>query len=238
MRRIVALNIRSGGGTRAVRLCRYLNTLDPDTVLLTEWRDNASARAFASWAENRGMSHVGLTDGRTANGVLLASSDPFAIESTTPAAEGPGCLMLARFQHVTLLACYFPQLNAKAAFFGRCLELAAQHRAAPFVLAGDLNTGNQLADRSEGAGKYYCSDHFDRLTSEGELSDLRRLTNGANREWTWHSTKGNGFRIDHAFGNGAFVAATTPICTYDHRARETALTDHSAVVVRIGDVAK
>jgi exodeoxyribonuclease III len=238
MRCIVSLNIRSGGGTRAARLCRYLDQLDPDTVLLAEWRDNVSGRAFANWAEDRGMSHAGLTDGCTANGVFLASSDPFAIESATPSAQGPGCLMLARFRHVTLLACYFPQLHAKAAFFGRCFELARQHRAAAFILAGDLNTGNQLADRSEGAGKYYCSDHFDRLTSEGELSDLWRLTNGASREWTWHSTKGNRFRIDHAFGNGAFVAATAPICTYDHRARETGLTDHSAVVVRIGDVAE
>jgi hypothetical protein len=58
-------------------------------------------------------------------------------------------------------------------------------------------------------------------------------------EWTWHSTKGNSFRIDHAFGNGAFVAATAPMCSYDHyhRGRETGLADHSAVMVRIGDVA-
>jgi hypothetical protein len=144
MRCIVSLNIRSGGGTRAARLCRYLDQLDPDTVLLAEWRDNVSGRAFANWAEDRGMSHAGLTDGCTANGVFLASSDPFAIESATPSAQGPGCLMLARFRHVTLLACYFPQLHAKAAFFGRCFELARQHRAAAFILAGDLNTGNSL----------------------------------------------------------------------------------------------
>jgi len=237
MRRIVALNIRSGGGTRAARLCSYLDSLNPDTVLLAEWRDNVSGRAFANWAEHRGMSHAGLTDGCTANGVFVASSDPFAVVSETPCVQDPGCLMLAQFQRLTLLACYFPQLSAKAAFFGRCLELASQHRAAPFFLAGDLNTGNQFADRSEGAGKYYCSDHFDRLASEGELSDLWRLTNGASCEWTWHSTKGMAFGSTHAFGNGAFVAATSPICTYDHHARDTGLTDHSAVVVRLGDVA-
>jgi len=47
MRCIVALNIRSGAGTRAARLCSYLDSLDPDTVLLTEWRDNASGRSFS-----------------------------------------------------------------------------------------------------------------------------------------------------------------------------------------------
>ena len=236
MRSFVSLNIRSGGGTRAARLCSYLDSLHPDTVLLRMARQREWAR-FANWAEDRGMSHAGLTDGHTANRVFLASSNPFAIESAAPAVQGPGCLMLVRFRHVTLLACYFPQLNAKAVFFGRCLELARQHRAATFVLAGDLNTGDQLSDRSEKAGEFCCSDHFDRLTSEGELSDLWRLTNGASPEWTWHSTKGNGFRIDHAFGNGAFVAATAPTCTYDHLARETGLTDHSAVVVRINDIA-
>jgi exonuclease III len=183
------------------------------------------------------MSHAALTDGCTPNGVFLASLDPFVTESATPTAQSAGSLMLARFRRVTLLACYFPPLKAKAVFFDRCLELAAQHQAASFVLAGDLNTGNQLADRSEGAGKYYCSGHFDRLISAGRLSDLWRLTNGACREWTWLSPqKRNGFRIDQAFGNEAFVVAATPICTYDHRTRETGLTDHSAVVVRISDL--
>jgi exonuclease III len=238
MRCIISLNIRAGGGARTARLCSYLDSLDPDTVLLSEWRDNEGGRSLVSWAEGRGMSHAALTDGCTANGVFLASLDPFVTESATPAAQSAGCLMLARFRCVTLLACYFPQLKAKAAFFDRCLELASQHQAAPFVLAGDLNTGNQLADRSEGAGKYHCSDHFDRLTSAGGLSDLWRLTNGASREWTWLSSqKKNGFRIDHAFGNDAFVTVAAPMCTYDHRARETGLTDHSAVVIRASDAA-
>jgi len=233
MRCVVALNVRSGAGTRAIRLLSYLDTLNPDTVLLTEWRDNAAAPTFANWAAGRGMVHATLTDGHTANGVFLASLDHFVIESATPPGQGAGCLMLARFRRVTLLACYFPQLKAKAAFFDRCLELARGHQAAPFLLSGDLNTGNQLADRSEGAGKYYCSDHFDRLTSSGELQDLWRLTNGVNRERTWLSPqKKNGFRIDHAFGNQAFVAAAGPVCTYDHSPRESRLTDHSAVVVR------
>jgi len=238
MRSIVALNIRAGARTHAADLCRYLDSLHPDTVLLTEWRDNAGGRTFVSWAEGRDMGYASTTGGCTPNGVFLASLDPFVTESATPTAQSAGCLMLARFPCVTLLACYFPQLKAKALFFERCLELAAQHQAASFVLAGDLNTGNQLADRSEGAGKYYCSDHFDRLTWAGGLSDLWRLTNGDCREWTWLSPqKKNGFRIDHAFGNGAFVAAAAPICTYDHRACETGLTDHSAVVVQISDAA-
>jgi len=68
MRCIVALNIRAGARTHAADLCRYLDSLHPDTVLLTEWRDNAGGRTFVSWAERRGMSYASLTDGCTPNG--------------------------------------------------------------------------------------------------------------------------------------------------------------------------
>ena len=74
------------------------------------------------------MGHAALTDGGTANGVFLASLDHFVTESATPVGQGAGCLMLARFRRMTPLACYFPQLKAKAAFFDRCLELAASIR--------------------------------------------------------------------------------------------------------------
>jgi exonuclease III len=237
MRCVVALNIQSGARSpRAERLCCYLDSLDPDTVILTEWRANASGQTFAEWAKARKMIHQkSLNDGCTANGVFLASKDRFDPESATPAGQGSGCLLLARFQQLMLLACYFPQfphVQLKAAFFHQCLELARLYQVVPFVLAGDLNTGNQIADRSsKKAGKFHCSANFDRLSSDGGLSDLWRCTNGAAREWSWCS-RANGFRIDHAFGNALFVRAS-PVCTYDHRPRLARLTDQSAVVLRM-----
>jgi exonuclease III len=142
--------------------------------------------------------------------------------------------MLARFSDMNLLACYFPQQLAKAPFFRRCLELTSQHQAVRFLLTGDLNTGNQLLDRGEGAGKFYCADLFDQLETVGGLTDLWRSTHGTGcREWTWFSPKKlNGFRIDHAFGNAKFVESR-PSCGYDHGARETRLTDHTALVIKI-----
>src|SRR6516165_9573507 len=110
------------------------------------------------------MSHAALTDGYTTNGVFLASLDPFATESATPIGRAAGCLILARLQRTMLMACYFPQLTAKAVLRSM-LGVGPRASSCPFVLVGDLNTGNQLADRSEGAGKYYCAAHFDRLVS-------------------------------------------------------------------------
>jgi hypothetical protein len=96
MRCIVALKVRSGV-ERAPPAFAAISTTS--IRRLSCWRngDNMSGRAFATWAEGRGMSHAALTDGRTANGVFLASSDPFAMVSATPSVEDPGCLMLAQF---------------------------------------------------------------------------------------------------------------------------------------------
>jgi len=61
--------------------------------------------------------------------------------------------------------------------------------------------------------------------------DLWRRTQGPHaREWTW-MTKANGFRLDHAFGNSAFVAAFDPSCRYDHSPRENGFSDHSALLI-------
>jgi len=91
----------------------------------------------------------------------------------------------------------------------------------PLLIVGDLNTGNQMSDKTPAGTKYDCSEHFDRLSQREGLVDLWRRSNGADvREWTWYSTARNGFRLDHAFGNRVFVDLFGPSCRYDHRPRE------------------
>ncbi len=230
-RRILVLNIRGGGGSRAERLCAYLDAHDPETVVLTEWRNGAGGAGFANWAIGRGMRHAGLTDGGTANGVFVASKHGFRTASATPTGQGAGVLMLARFAGVSLLACYFPLLGEKAVFFDRCAQEVHRHAARPFLLLGDLNTGNRTTDRSEHAVKYTCAAGFEGLCAPDRLVDLWRPSHGDAREWTWLSHRGNGFRIDHALANARYVCGFAPSCRYDHSPRTTGLTDHSAVLV-------
>jgi len=233
VRRIVALNVRGGGGTRVDRLCRYLDTHDPHTVVITEWRDNATGRLFEAWAKAQAMHHVGLADGGTANGVFIASRAEFLAESVTPVGCGAGTLMQARFAEFTILGCYFPQLEEKAVFFDRCSQVIATHRGKPLALIGDLNTGSQITDRSEKGVRYSCAEGFDRLCRLDGLIDLWRNTHTDAREWSWLSNRGNGFRIDHALANAEFLERSVPVCTYDHSTRTTGLTDHSALIVEI-----
>ena len=229
---ILSLNIRAGGGVRAPNLVRYLDQHNPSTIVLTEWRANEAGCCFAAWARSRGMQTAHQNDAGTANGILVASTHSFTAEPVTPTGCGSGSLMLARFAGFDLLACYYPQRHAKRAFFARCARLSLQGGPRPFLMLGDLNTGNQDLDRSEGAGRFFCASDFDELTTCYGLSDLWRQCNGPTaREWTWLSRTRNGFRIDHAFANEAFVATTGATCRYDHRPRTENWTDHSALIL-------
>jgi len=227
--KLLSLNVRNGGGTRVAAICQFLGSHKPDVIVLTEWREGTSGRNFMEWINSQGLLHnATLNDGSTANGVCLAARIPFQIGTMTPHDSTPGVLMLACFQSWTLLASYFPQ---RARFFTACAEIAAAHAATPFVIVGDLNTGNQLVDKSAGGAPYFCAEGFDALTSRASLVDLWRRTNGTDaREWTWLSNQ-NGFRIDHAFGNEPVVRLVQPSCIYDHRPREENITDHSALII-------
>jgi exodeoxyribonuclease-3 len=140
-------------------------------------------------------------------------------------------ILRAAFGDWTMLACYFPQGEAKRRYFDVCCDVARACSGHPLLVLGDLNTGNQLADRTPGGVNYACADRFDRLSSSAGLIDFWRLTNGPHaREWTWRTSK-NGFRIDHAFGNGEFVQRYRPAGHYDHAPREARFSDHSALLV-------
>jgi hypothetical protein len=75
-----------------------------------------------------------------------------------------------------------------------------------------------------------------RINSLVFTNNLVSLTYGvcamaSGRDWTWRSAK-NGFRIDHAFGNQAFLHRYPNFhCEIDHEPRLARLTDHSAIIV-------
>jgi len=235
VKRLVCLNLRAGGGGRAEALCDYLASLAPDLVVLTEWRAGPAGEMFRAWAEARGLRHATLNDGGTANGVLIAARAPFKVTSVTPRTGATGAIALARFAELSVLGCYFPSMKEKAPFFDAAIATALGHKRRAFLLLGDLNTGNQHADREPAGVRYNCADQFDAFTTDCRLTDLWRASNGQAREWSWLSHRRNGFRLDHAFANRAFVKAHVPHCVYDHTPRLTGLSDHSAVVIDLSE---
>ena len=110
----------------------------------------------------------------------------FQSSSVTPGAETAGTLLRVALGGWTMLACYFPLGEAKARYFQTCSNVAKAVGASPFLMVGDLNTGNQLADKTLDGARYACADRFDHLSVGDGLVDLWRRTQGSGaREWTW-----------------------------------------------------
>jgi exonuclease III len=231
--RIISLNIQQGGGKRIASLADWLTTKNPSVVVLPEWRNNVGGQRIRKQLADSGFHTVAAARATSkSNSVLLAATDLIeSLEVTPPCATVGDLIIIKLIQGVQILGCYFPQRLAKAPFFEQCIQVAKKRSDVPLVMIGDLNTGRNDLD-IEGTGtRFHCADLFQALNSDAGLLDLWRVRHGEQREWTWRSPT-NGFRIDHVFGNKAFVNCfPTFRCVIDHAPRLSKLTDHSAVML-------
>jgi exodeoxyribonuclease III len=226
--KVVTLNIRHGGGKRAAALVRWLLAANGDVLVLTEWKSSGPGREISEALVHQDY-YVNSFANEGANGILVASRSPISSTDAAPAGHSRGSLRLVTVEGspIRILAAYFPQSYAKAAFFASSMRLANEYAGVPFLLIGDLNTGDNSIDRTMNGVPFHCADDFQALSAAG-LRDLWREQHGEDaREFSWSSPK-NSFRIDHAFGSAALRAAD---CRYDREPRDCRITDHSALIV-------
>lgn len=218
--RIAALNIQHGGGARTQAITDYLNTLEADCVVLSEYRldDNGLASQLATLGYTH--QHTGAQYPKE-NSVLIASRLPFVAGNATQR------IAAVTIQDLNLLGVYFPQGDEKRPVFREIREkVPAESKT---LVIGDFNTGKPFIDES--GNTFVCVDEFEALEQHG-LIDAWRSRKPESREFTWYSNKGNGFRIDHAF---CTKSVNDQICLveYLHYPREQKVADHSALIVEL-----
>ena len=98
------------------------------------------------------------------------------------------------------------------------------------LAVGDFNTCRPYLDE---AGAIDRTAHYMDKLDEIAFCDLWRRRNPELREYSWFSTRGNGFRIDHAFLSDA-LAARAGIIRYSHDERLAGLSDHSPLILDLG----
>ena len=229
--RIVALNIRHGGGPRILPIVEYLKSKDPDVVVVSEFRENSNAIVL-----RRAMLDCGLDSFAAATTKLRENSVGVFARSQFQAKTFPELgikhthrVIAAQFSSLTIYGVYFPQQQAKAEVFDFFLGGVPSVQSEPQLVVGDFNTGLHGID--EAGETFYCADKMLALTNQGFI-DCWRSRNPEERVFTWYTTGGNGFRIDHAFATAAVNDRIKEI-GYDHTPRETACTDHSALVIDV-----
>lgn len=240
--RIVAWNIRAGGGARVTAIARQLARWTPDVVALSEFRGTPPSRTLATALAATGLLHQVTTADAAApgtNALLIAARWPLRRVRLRQAPAEPSRWLAARVDAPLPLvvgAMHVPNrvTGRKYPFLDAVLACARRWRLGPALLVGDTNSGRRGLDEEVPAFNAREEAWIDDLATCGWLDAFRHL-NLATRTYTWYSPNGrNGFRLDQAFVNAALLAhlgAVAYVWGGSRRERRDALSDHAALLV-------
>jgi exonuclease III len=245
--RIVAWNIRAGGGRRVGRIARQLARWAPDVVALSEFRATPPSGALARALAAHGLVHQLTTaDARAPgrNALLVAARWPVRRVRLGAAPRDRSRWLLAVVEApvpLVLGAMHVPNRvgGRKYPFLDAVLACARRWRRGPALLVGDTNCGRRTVDEEVPAFNAREEGWIDALAACGWHDAFRHLRADA-RVYTWYSPNGHhGFRIDQAFVNAALLAHLKDAAHVwggaSRRGRRDAMSDHAALLVDLAD---
>ena len=227
--RLLAWNIRQGGGTRLTAIAEALARHDPDILVLSEYRGGDAGLRLVEALARLGYRHASLpVPPPGLNGVLIAARVRFhAYGAVCAELPEPYKLVRADFPGFRLCGVYMPNLKAKIPYWDALLTALGAESGAAALAIGDFNTCRAYVDE---AGTFdRLAYYMDRIEEIG-FCDLWRRRYPEGREYSWYSTRGNGFRIDHAFLSPALADNAHDI-RYSHDERLSGLSDHSPLIL-------
>jgi exodeoxyribonuclease-3 len=231
--KLLAWNIRHGGGSRAAAIANAILSHSVDVALLSEFR-RQSRQSLEPQLEDAGLKLVAPDALNSINHVAMFSKTTCALNTPSPDI-GHRWVEAVPTNGITIVGLHIPGSTdrkagfSKAGYWDKVLRLAANNITGDAIIVGDLNTGLHRIDE---AGKTFtCERAFKALGDLGFVDAWRHCNPGAN-DRTWYSAKGNGFRLDHAFISPSLVPRLAS-CRYSHSERESGLSDHSPLLLEI-----
>lgn len=250
--RILHWNILHGGGSRRMpEIVLSLLAHAPDVVVLTEYRVTIGGQIRGVLADH-GLTHQLCTEpAKGKNGVLIAARAPLA---WIPPPDGLPKPLHARWLDAAvatsegglfLTGVHIPddsRPSPKAAFWRQMLAVAEVRQKERHLFIGDFNTGRHRLD--ELGSSFGCTSLLGAVCTLG-YADAYRHFHPDRREWTWipptpdsakpsntgtFAPPASGFRIDSALVSEPLVCRLRA-AFYSHSERETAVSDHSAMIV-------
>jgi exodeoxyribonuclease-3 len=240
--RIVAWNIRAGGGQRVEAIARQLDRWAPDVVALSEFRATGPSLALGDALGRAGLRHQLSTAHRAAptrNALLVAARWPVRRRRLGAGPSEPGRWLVAEVAApapVVVGAMHVPNRvsGRKYPFLDAALGCARNWRLGPALLVGDTNSGRRGLDEEVPVFSAREEGWIDGLAGCGWTDAFRHL-HGDARAYTWYSPNGgNGFRIDQAFVNARLLPrlrGVSYVWAGATRRRRHALSDHAALLV-------
>ncbi len=254
--RLVAWNIRAGGGRRVEGIADQIEAWGADIAVLLEARGTPPGRRLGELLRERGLEHWRTTASPltpAVNAVAVASRWPVRPMRLRRAPAEP-----LRWLPVRILAPseaggpfalgamhvpnYVPTRERKFAFLAALHALARGWRSGPALFIGDTNTGRAFLDEET---PVFDAHHDGWMVSMEQAGwpDAFRARNPELREFTWYSPNGgNGFRLDQAFINRHLFPRVVDVRHEWGRdpaapRRRDALSDHAALILDLDEPA-
>jgi len=227
--RLLAWNIRQGGGARLPAICGALARHDADVLVISEYCGGDSALRLCEALERLGYAHkTALRPPPGKTGVLVAARRRIRSHAVLDAAlPEPYRLVHVEIGRLSLCGVYMPNLLAKVPYWEAVIAELLRRIGDDALAIGDFNTCRAYVDEPGAIDK--CAYFMDRVAELG-FCDLWRHRYPEGREFSWYSHRGNGFRIDHAFLSPSLAKRTGPV-RYSHDERLAGLSDHSVLVL-------
>ena len=237
--RIVAWNIRAGGGARIDSIADHLRRWRPDIAVLSEFRGTAPSTTLATGLAAHGLIHQRSTVSRAhppANALLVASRFRLRALPCRGAPDHPcrwlGVRVMAP-RPLDLGAVHVPNRvsGMKYPFLDALTAVARRWRRRHAVIIGDTNTGWPDIDEQSGVFNTYERAFLDSLIALG-WHDAFRTLHGQRRAYSWYSPNGdNGFRLDQGFVSAGVVRGLG-FCGYRWAGgRRSGVSDHAALIL-------
>lgn len=230
--RLATWNIRHGGTANRINgIVKAIQALDPDVIVITEFRNKPDVPLEAILREF-GWNWVLTTNPPSGiNGILIASRFEMLDAGFDQLAPHPQERWLeVRFpKHgFSISGIHIPGAGDKwdkRAYWRDLIAIGKERVTEKHILVGDFNTGRKID--AEGTPFKYA-EFMDELEVQGWVDAFRTQYPDA-REFTWYSSAGNGFRLDYAYlspGLAPFLASVR----HSQGERESKLSDHSPLI--------
>lgn len=233
--RLLSWNILQGGGKRAFDIADAIIAFKPDIAVLQEFRNGKNAAPILDACRNLDLSHTHITSSEARkNTVMIASKFPMqtgAWDSSLDADLAVDALIeldgpINGSNQLRLLAGHLPQKKAQVPYLDALYRTQIDDIANSMII-GDLNCGIPFEDSDT---KSFVNTHmFQALIAKG-WTDSWRSRNADAKEFSWVSSRGNGYRYDHALSSESLDSQIEQV-HYQHEVRVSKLSDHSALIV-------
>lgn len=237
-------NIGNPSPNRVGSQASWLIKQSADVLVLTECKRSKGCLLLERYLQAFGYHVIFPKPEGNEYGVLIASkhqmsTSSFADEIDFLRSRVASAEMLLPPTPIEIIATYVPSRDAshekkekKKRFLNHLLKTLEQAPDSHYrILCGDFNVvepGHVPHYQAFEEWEYA----FYSALPKYQLRDAFRHLNPTAREYSWVGRTGNGYRYDHYFVSASLLPLLRE-CRYLHEPRETGLSDHSAMMIRL-----